>query len=155
MNIESNVKKVKNEEKLDSVLSNSSIIMLLLLFLIIVLALFYFLVFRFKPYQIAEYSGYAVSGNKITENLLNKKFNDENDKIKAIKVEEQDMIYKRLNSFYVGKSTVNNINLDYPIYINDNIVLYNLSEDVSLITKDFLTISGRTTLIYTFIRNKI
>ena len=142
MNRKSKTTKVKKDTEFDSMKANSSLIFILLFIFVGVVILLYFLYFRFKPFQIIEYSGYAVSGNKLTENLLNKKFNDENDVIKAVKIEEQDMIYKRLNSYYVGKEHMSNINLDYPIYINNNLALFNLSEDVTLITKNFLSIQG-------------
>ena len=104
--------------------------------LIVVLLAIYIIYLRFIPYTIIDYDGYAVSGKDIASNLLDTTFNSDKN-IKALKVNEQDEIYENLRVFYLGASKQNNINLDYPIYVNDSLAIYNLSSDVTLITDDF------------------
>ena len=105
-------------------------------FLIVVLLALYIIYLRFIPYTIINYDGYAVSGKDIVNNLLDTTF-DADKSIKALKVNDQDEIYQNLRAFYLGASKQNNINLDYPIYVNDSLAIYNLSSNVTLITDDF------------------
>lgn len=122
--------------------SNKPIFFITLInFLIIILLVTYIIYLRFIPYTTLEYNGYAVSGKEIAENLLNSNFDSDNS-IKALKVSDQDEIYQNLNSFYLGANKKDNINLNYPIYINNSIALYNLSSKMKLITDDFQEVEG-------------
>ena len=113
----------------------------LLCFIIVILGAIYMIYLRYIPYTTIEYDGYAVSGKDIAKNLLNANF-DVNNSVKALKVSDQDDIYQNVNSYYVGASKQDNINLNYPIYINGSLALYNLSSDVTLITDDFQEVPG-------------
>ncbi len=110
-------------------------------FLIIILIAIYFIYLRFVPYKTITYDGYAVSGKDLVNNLLNPSF-DVDQSIEALEVKDQDEIYKNYKSYYVGAAKERNINLDYPIYVNDKLALYNLSKDMKLITSDLKTVDG-------------
>ena len=112
-------------------------------FLIIILLLTYIIYLRFIPYTTLEYNGYAVSGKDIAANLLDTNF-DSDHNIKALQVKDQDSIYENLNSYYLGASKKDNINLNYPIYINNSLALYNLSPKMKLITDNFQEVQGYT-----------
>ena len=116
-------------------------IVTLISFLIIILLLIYIIYLRFIPYTTLEYDGYAVSGKEIATNLLNTNF-DVDHNVKALQVKDQDSIYENLNSYYLGASKQDNINLNYPIYVNNSLALYNLSPKVTLITDEFQEIQG-------------
>ena len=116
-------------------------IVTLISFLIIILLLIYIIYLRFIPYTTVEYDGYAISGKEIATNLLNTNF-DVDHNIKALQVKDQDSIYQNLNSYYLGASKKDNINLNYPIYVNNSLALYNLSSKIKLITADFQEIQG-------------
>lgn len=111
-------------------------VVILLSFLIIILLSIYIIYLRFIPYKTIEYDGYAVSGKEIASNLLNTNF-DVDHNVKALQVKDQDSIYENLNSYYLGASKQDNINLNYPIYVNNSLALYNLSPKVTLITDEF------------------
>ena len=113
----------------------------LLSFLIIILLSIYIIYLRFIPYTTIEYDGYAVSGKEIASNLLNTNF-DVDHNVKALQVKDQDSIYENLNSYYLGASKQDNINLNYPIYVNNSLALYNLSPKVTLITDEFQEVQG-------------
>ena len=112
--------------------------------LIFVAVAIYMLVQNFHAIFTFEYSGYAISGKKITENLLGNNEEEENNKknLFLTRIQEQDKLYKKVNDYFVGETNKEEINLSYPIYINNNTALYNLSQDVKLITVDFQEISG-------------
>ena len=123
-------------------ISKSPIFLIALLnFLIIVFVLIYMVYLRFIPYETIEYSGYAVSGKQLLNNLLNTNF-DVEQAIDALEVNDQDEVYQNFKSFYIGTSKEKNINLDYPIYVNDNLALYNLSKNTMLINSDLQLIDG-------------
>ena len=110
-------------------------------FLIIILIAIYFIYLRFVPYKTITYDGYAVSGKDLVNNLLNPSF-DVDQSIDALEVKDQDEIYQNLKSYYVGAAKEKNINLNYPIYVNDKLALYNLSKDMKLITSDLKIVDG-------------
>ena len=116
-------------------------VVILLSFLIIILLSIYIIYLRFIPYKTIEYDGYAVSGKEIASNLLNTNF-DVDHNVKALQVKDQDSIYENLNSYYLGASKQDNINLNYPIYVNNSLALYNLSPKVTLITDEFQEVQG-------------
>lgn len=132
---------MKNREQRRKLIKTPWFFVALLSFLIIILLVIYIIYLRFIPYMTVEYDGYAVSGKDITSNLLNSTFNVDNT-VKALKINDQDSIYQNLNSYYLGASKQDNINLNYPIYINGSLAVYNLSSDVILITDEFQEIEG-------------
>ena len=116
-----------------------------LLMMLIIIAIIYFIFLKYSPIMNFKYGGYAISGKEVTENLLGSSGDEENGANKNIeltKIEEQGLIFKKLNSFFVGDKNKTEINLEYPIYINENSAIYNLSEETTLISKDFEEISG-------------
>ena len=116
-----------------------------LLVVLLIIAILYFIFLKYSPIMNFKYEGYAISGKEITENLLgsSEKNDSSNGKnIELTKIEEQGTIFKKLNDYFVGSKEKTEINLNYPIYINNNSTIYNLSEDTTLISKDFEEISG-------------
>jgi len=110
-------------------------------FLIIILITIYMIYLRFVPYTTIVYDGYAISGKEISNNLLDTTF-DADEYIDAIEVRDQDNIYQNLKSFYIGASKEKNINLNYPIYVNDQLALYNLSSNTILINDNLNMFEG-------------
>ena len=108
----------------------------------------YYLFLNFKEIAILDYEGYAISGKEITETLLGNNSEEDNNKksIFLTKVYEQDKLYKKVNDYFVGENKKEEINLSYPIYINDNTALYNLSQEIKLITSEFEEVSGYPSL---------
>ena len=135
-------KKLKNSQRVKKRLP-IFIIIGLVIFILLVVGIYY-LFLNFKEIAILNYEGYAISGKEITETLLGN--NEEEDKNKKnlflTKIYEQDKIYKKVNDYFIGENKKEEINLSYPIYINDNTALYNLSQDIKLITSDFKEIEG-------------
>ena len=80
--------------------------------------------------------GMRYHGKTIVTNLLSTNF-DADYSEKALKVKDQDSIYENLNSYYLGASKQDNINLNYPIYVNNSLALYNLSPKIKMITDEF------------------
>ena len=100
-----------------------------------------------------KYEGYAVSGKKITENLAGEgKSNADKEKnanqvielknMELVKIGEEETIFKKLNKYYVGNKEKKEIDLNYPIYINNNSAIYNLSQDITLISQEFEEVAG-------------
>ena len=124
------------------VVKNPIFLVIGLIILIALIILIYFIFLKYSPIMNFKYGGYAVSGKEITENLTGDISDTKDKNIELTKIEEQGTIFKKLNSFFVGNKEKTEINLNYPIYINENSSLYNLAEDATLITKDFEEIAG-------------
>ena len=104
--------------------------------MIVIIGVIYYINKLFYPKEIIPYEGYAITGKAITENLLNNNY-EEQEKLSLLKIEEQEMVFKRKNTYYVGTGRHNSININYPVYINNKNALYNLSESSVLITNKF------------------
>ena len=116
-----------------------------LLVVLLIIAILYFIFLKYSPIMNFKYEGYAISGKEITENLLGsseEKGSSDSKNLELTKIEEQGTIFKKLNDYFVGSKEKTEINLNYPIYINGNSSLYNLSDDSTLISKDFEEVSG-------------
>ena len=119
--------------------------------IITVISLIYFIFLKYSPIMNFKYEGYGISGKQITENLLGDSSSSENSQgsnlgeeknVNLTKIEEQGTIFKKLNSYFIGSKEKTEIDLKYPIYINDKNTIYNLSQDITLISKNFEQIAG-------------
>ena len=136
--------------------------------IITIISLIDFIFLKYSPIMNFKYEGYAVSGKEITENLLgsgnnndrgegesqnNKEDNSQNSEnsgsisnedknIDLAKIEEQGTIFKKLGQYFIGNKEKTEIDLNYPIYINDKNTIYNLSQNITLISKNFEQIVG-------------
>ena len=113
-----------------------------ILLICISLILFYYIGIRYAPVNTILYGGYGIEAKKLTQNLKSENFENIDASMTLLKVEEQETIYKRLNTYYIGGNEKKGIDLNYPIYINEKSAMLNLSEDTKLITKNFETIEG-------------
>ena len=138
-------KKVTNKIRNSKIIKNPVFLVIGLIIIIVLITLIYFIFLKYSPIMNFKYEGYAISGKEITENLLGSGETDNtnaNKNIELTKIEEQGTIFKKLNDYFVGSKEKTEINLNYPIYINGNSSLYNLSEGSTLISKNFEEISG-------------
>ena len=136
----------KNSKRLNIVKTPKFLVIALVL-LVILVGLIYFVFLKYSPIMNFKYEGYAISGKEITENLLGasedtKDGSKTSKNIELTKIEEQGTIFKKLNDYFVGSKEKTEINLDYPIYINNNSAIYNLAEGSMLISKDFEQIAS-------------
>ena len=141
------VKKVTNKIENSKIIKNPKFLVIGLIIMIAIISLIYFLFLKYSPIMNFKYEGYAISGQEITENLLGSSSDETNNtnadkNLELAKIEEQGTIFKKLNDYFVGNKEKTEINLNYPIYINGNSSLYNLSEENILISKNFEEITG-------------
>ena len=136
-------KKVTNKISNSKIIKNPVFLVIGLIAIILVIALIYFIFLKYSPIMNFKYEGYAISGKEITENLLGASEEpNKNKNLELTKIEEQGTIFKKLNDYFVGSKEKTEINLNYPIYINNNSAIYNLAESSTLISKDFEEIAG-------------
>ena len=143
-------KKVRNKNfKKLNIVKTPRFLVIALVLLVILVGLIYFVFLKYSPIMNFKYEGYAISGKEITENLLGASDQSDNEangnkskNIELTKIEEQGTIFKKLNDYFVGSKEKTEINLDYPIYINNNSAIYNLAEGSMLISKDFEQIAS-------------
>ena len=136
-------KKVTNKISNSKIIKNPIFLVIGLIAIILVIALLYFIFLKYSPIMNFKYEGYAISGKDITENLLGSSEDSiTNKNLELTKIEEQGTIFKKLNDYFVGSKEKTEINLNYPIYINNNSAIYNLAESSTLISKDFEEIAG-------------
>ena len=155
-NLENSKSKKKISKDLKEKFSNLEIkpqfLIIGLVAIITVISLIYFIFLKYSPIMNFKYEGYAIKGKEITENLLGASKNSEesdtqndgenNQNIGLAKIEEQGTIFKKLGTYFIGNKEKTEIDLNYPIYINDKNTIYNLSKEIMLISKDFEQVSG-------------
>lgn len=135
-------KKDKNAIEINGKTLRNSIIVAIFC-IVIIICLGAYVLLKLNPYLIVDYEGYAVPGSDITEYLLSGvQTTNENRNVKALKIKEQSTIYKNIHSYYVVEDEKINVNINYPIYINENITLYNVSNDIKLITNYYEELDG-------------
>ncbi len=152
-NKEQNKNKISN--KLNKIEIKPQFLVIGLVVIIAVISLIYFIFLKYSPIMNFRYEGYGISGKQITENLLgasgdkenidsqNSDLSDNDGKNASLtKIEEQDTIFKKLNSYFIGNKKKTEIDLNYPIYINDKNTIYNLSQSITLISKNFEQVAG-------------
>ena len=158
-NKEHNTNKISNKkslkQKLKARFSNLEIkpkfLVIGLVAIITLISLIYFIFLKYSPVMNFKYEGYGISGKEITENLLGASSSSENSQdsnlvegknVNLAKIEEQGTIFKKLNSYFIGNKEKTEIDLNYPIYINDKNTIYNLSQGITLISKKFEQVAG-------------
>lgn len=113
-----------------------------LIAMIVIIAVIYYVFLRYSPEQIITYSGYAIEGKVMVENL--KSDNTENIKqyINLIPVNENDLLYKKLNTYYIGEKDKKEVDINYPMYINEGSTILNLGKKTKLITVNYEQVEG-------------
>ncbi len=113
-----------------------------LILMIIIIAIIYYVFLRYAPEQIITYSGYAIEGKTMAENLKNSDISNVDLYLSLIEVQENDLLYKRLNSYYIGEDDKKEIDINYPIYINEGNALLNIGKNTKLITVNYEEVEG-------------
>ena len=155
INAQKKVKKGNLKTKLSNIEIKPQFLIIGLVAIITVISLIYFIFLKYSPVMNFKYEGYGISGKQITENLLgassdkekgnsqNSDLSDNEEKnVSLAKIEEQGTIFKKLNSYFIGNKEKTEIDLSYPIYINDKNTIYNLNQDMLLISKNFEQVAG-------------
>ena len=155
INAQKKVKKGNLKTKLSNIEIKPQFLIIGLVATITIISLIYFIFLKYSPIMNFKYEGYGISGKQITENLLGASGDKENrdsqksnlsdndgKNVSLAKIEEQGTIFKKLNSYFIGNKEKTEIDLKYPIYINDKNTIYNLSQDITLISKNFEQIAG-------------
>lgn len=132
--------KISSKIEKSKLIRNPKFLIAGLIVIIAIITLIYFVFLKYNNIMNFEYEGYAVSGKDVTRNLTSG--NENADNINLIKVEKDEMLSKKLNNYFVGNKEKTEININYPIYANDNGMLINLSENMQLITKGFERVDG-------------
>ena len=155
INAQKKVKKGNLKTKLSNIEIKPQFLIIGLVATITIISLIYFIFLKYSQIMNFKYEGYGISGKQITENLLGASGDKENrDSQKSnlsdndgknaslAKIEEQGTIFKKLNSYFIGNKEKTEIDLSYPIYINDKNTIYNLNQDITLISKNFEQVAG-------------
>ena len=113
-----------------------------LIIMLIIIAIIYYVFLRYAPEMIITYSGYAVEGKTMVENLKNSDVSNVAPYLGLVEVHENDLLYKRLNSYYIGEDDKKEIDINYPIYINEGNALLNIGQNTRLITVNYEEVEG-------------
>lgn len=113
-----------------------------LIAMIVIIAVIYYVFLRYSPEQIITYSGYALEGKVMVENLKSDKTENIKQYIDLIPVNENDLLYKKLNTYYIGEKEKKEVDINYPMYINEGSTILNLGKKTKLITVNYEQVEG-------------
>ncbi len=113
-----------------------------LIAMIIIIAVIYYVFLRYSPEQIITYSGYAIEGKTMAENLKSSEISNIEQYLNLVEVKENDLLYKRLNSYYIGEDDKKEVDINYPMYINEGNTIFNISRNTKLITVNYEEVEG-------------
>ncbi len=139
-----NLDKSLNKNKTNRINTKNlpTFILIGLLLMLIIIAIIYYVFLRYAPEMIITYSGYAVEGKTMVENLKNSDLSNVNPYLGLVEVHENDLLYKRINSYYIGEDDKKEIDINYPIYINEGNALLNIGQNTRLITVNYEEVEG-------------
>ena len=132
----------KGKGKRVNVKNLPTFILIGLILMIIIIAIIYYVFLRYAPEQIITYSGYAIEGQALADNLKNSDVSNVKPYLDLVEIQENDLLYKRLNSYYVGEDDKKEIDINYPIYINEGNALLNIGKNTKLITVNYEEVEG-------------
>ena len=135
-------KGLNNKTKRINTKNLPTFILIGLIIMLIIIAIIYYVFLRYAPEMIITYSGYAVEGKSMVENLKNSDVSNVNPYLDLVEVHENDLLYKRLNSYYIGEDDKKEIDINYPIYINEGNALLNIGPTTRLITVNYEEVEG-------------
>ena len=110
--------------------------------MIVIIISIYYIFLRYAPEIMMPYSGYAIEAQTMVANLKSDNISEVERYIDLVEVKEQELVYKKLNSYYVGEKDKTEIDIKYPIYINEQNTILNLSRDTKLITTNYEMVEG-------------
>ena len=113
-----------------------------IIIIFLILTIIYYVFLRYAPEKIISYNGYAIEGKTMVESLKSGDIENAEKYINLVEVHENDLLYKRLNLYYIGDNDKIEIDINYPIYINDGSTLLNLGENTNLITINYEQVDG-------------
>ncbi len=113
-----------------------------LIAMIVIIAVIYYVFLRYSPEQIITYSGYAIEGKTMAENLKSSEISNIEQYLNLVEVKENDLLYKRLNSYYIGEDDKKEVDINYPMYINEGNTIFNISRNTKLITVNYEEVEG-------------
>lgn len=109
---------------------------------ILVFLLVYAIFSQVTELSVIEYDGYAVDNNNIAQNLISENITIREARVKSIKFSAYDNIYKQYNNIYIGKDERTKIDETFPLYVNNNLTIINLSNKSTLIDEQFVKYDG-------------
>ena len=115
-----------------------------LIAMVIIVTLIYNIFLKYSPEQIITYRGYALEGKTLAESLKSEEIENIKPYIDLVEVGENSLLYKKLNSYYIGEKAEERkeIDINYPMYINEGNTIWNLSQNTKLITVNYEEVEG-------------
>lgn len=109
---------------------------------------FYFIFNNFKEILKVDNNGYFLSSDTLI--LGSKKVNENDDSIKTVLVNENDVVYKNTFNHFVEGNKKSNVNIEYPLFINDGLSIKNYNSNVNLINNNFDRSTGYEGLVFSY-----
>lgn len=120
----------------------------IILVLLIGFFVFKFVFAKYNEYIVITDNGFFLKENEELDKLVNKEIDKLDRNIETIDVKVDDRVYKNKLGQYKDNSMKNNLNIQYPLFINDGITIINYNDEVNLISNTLSrTVGTKNTVI--------
>lgn len=143
---------IQEEEKTDKIENtflSSAFPIIVIAILLVVFGVFYYLFNNYKRVIMLDNDGFFIT-NDNKSLLLGSKKKDDNKIINTVFVKENETIYQTAFKYTVENNRKKEVNLIYPLFINNGLTIINYNENVNLINNNFERIVGYDGLILTY-----
>ena len=82
-----------------------------IILMIVIIISIYYIFLRYAPEIMMPYSGYAIEAQTMVANLKSDNISEVERYIDLVEVKEQELVYKKLNSYYVGEKEKTEIDI--------------------------------------------
>ena len=139
------------DRKINNKYSSLKIIKLFPIFLLCFVIFLYFafnyLFKTYTPFVLLENDGFMIK--KFQPSYLTGNTDGEYQNLDVVTVNETEYIYK-VNNLYVNDDRSSNIDVDYPLFVNEGLSIVNYNNDINLIDKDLVRTLGYRNLVFSY-----
>lgn len=141
-------KTTNNIKKFDNNFFSKYSLVIVITIMSIILSFFLYLLFNYKSVYKLDIDGYMIS-KELTESLKSDEIS-ENTVINVVKMKSNDSIYKNSFDYYVNEDKKKQVNIDYPLFVDNGFALVNYNSNINLVDNDFERIVGQESLILSY-----
>ena len=141
-----NIKKKLNKFK--DTLATKKFPVIIIGCLVVLIGCFYAYYNTYKETFTIEIDGYMISNESI-DNLKEEKI-EKKESISTVNVKSQDVVSKNSFNKYVAGNKKQEVNTNYPLYVNKGLTIVNYNSNINLINKNFNRVTGFENMIISY-----
>lgn len=139
-----------NLNKFNSNFFTKNYLIVILSVVAVSLAIFIFLLNNYKEVLKVDIDGYMISTEGISSLKSEGVSEDDIQKIEVVKLKTNDSIYKNTLNHYVNSDKKSNVDIEYPLFVDNGFAIINYNSNVNLISNSFERSLGYENLVLSY-----